>query len=240
MQLTKAAIEKADILRRDWMDDEPYYQGAEEWVNTFWDLEGKHPFREMFDRMDSSVVVELACGRGRHSWQMRDWPNQKILVDLVPENIELCQKRFAGLKNFRFIVNNGVDLHQIDSDSVTAVFCYDAMVHFDHEIVYAYLREFKRILRPGGMALLHHSNYPGNPGGDYKANPSWRCFMPPGLFKDYAIKSGLEVAEQRCFGWGETDDVDCLSLVVKPDAPHAPEPAPRRRRWRVRLPWRRR
>jgi SAM-dependent methyltransferase len=190
----------------------------------------------MFDRMDPSVIVELACGRGRHSWQMRDWPNQKVVVDLVPENIAFCKQRFAGLNNFRFIVNNGVDLGQIADGSATAVFCYDDMVHFDHEIVYGYLREFARILRPGGMALLHHSNYPHNPGGDYKANPSWRCYMPAGLFQDYAIKSGPEFVEQRCFSWGETTDIDALSLVAKPAADPDPK---RRRRWRDRLPWRR-
>ncbi|MCW2272991.1 methyltransferase domain-containing protein [Rhodoblastus acidophilus] len=236
MNVTKAVVERADILRRDWNDDEDYYRHAEEWVNTCWDLESRFPFREMFNRLDSSVIVELACGRGRHSWQMRDWPNQKILVDLVPDNIAFCRKRFAGLTNFQFIVNNGIDLREIADGAVTAVFCYDAMVHFDHEIVYAYLREFKRILRPGGMALLHHSNYPHNPGGDYKGNPHWRCFMPAGLFRDYAIKTGLEVVEQRCFAWGDVADIDCLSLVAKPESP---EVAPKRRRWRDRLPWRR-
>jgi len=236
--MTGAIVEKADILKRDWVDDEAYYLDAENWVGVFWDLKSQFPFREMFDRLDDSVIVELACGRGRHSWQMRDWPNRKIMVDLVPENIELCRQRFAGVKNVRFIANNGMDLRGIADSSVTAVFCYDAMVHFDHEIVYSYLRECKRILRPGGMVLLHHSNYPGNPGGDYKANPSWRCFMPAGLVKDYAIKSGLEVVEQRCFAWGDTTDpIDCLSLIAKPA--QGPDRASSRRSWRDRLPWRR-
>ena len=34
------------------------------------------------------------------------------------------------------------------------------MVHFSADLVQAYLRDTARVLKPGGMALYHHSNYP--------------------------------------------------------------------------------
>ena len=36
------------------------------------------------------------------------------------------------------------------------------MVHFDSDVVRAYLKEFRRILKPGGHGFCHHSNYTGS------------------------------------------------------------------------------
>ena len=90
------------------------------------------------------------------------------------------------------------------------------MVHFDHLVIFSYLQETMRVLEPGGMALFHHSAYPGNPGGDYKTNPSWRNFMPAGLFVDYVAKAGLAVCEQTIIPWGKHISIDGVTLVRKP------------------------
>lgn len=210
------ARQKAAALRADWTTDDQYYDNADSWVGSFW---ADHTaFRQMFNQLDPGVIVELACGRGRHSWQMKDWPNRKILIDVVPENIAFCQRRFAGVAHVECLANNGVDLAGVATASATALFCYDAMVHFDHVIVLQYLLETARILKPGGRALLHHSNYPGNPGGDYKTNPHWRAFMPGGLFVDYCRKAGLDLIEQRLICWGGEPALDCVSLIGKPAA----------------------
>jgi SAM-dependent methyltransferase len=205
--------EKTAVLRRDWTSDENYYNVAEQHTADYW--REASPFRQMFDGLDRSVIVELACGRGRHCSQMKDWPNRKILVDLVPENIEHCRRRFAGCEGITYVVGNGVDLRDIADGAATALFSYDSMVHFHHTIVGAYLTEAARVLKPGGRALLHHSNFAGNPGGDYKANPHWRSFMPPGLFVDYALTNGFKIVEQRLLNWGDVIGLDMLSLIEK-------------------------
>jgi ubiquinone/menaquinone biosynthesis C-methylase UbiE len=61
--------------------------------------------------------------------------------------------------------------------AATFLFCFDSMVHFDSDVVRAYLREARRVLRPGGHAFLHHSNTMAHPGGDFRAQPHWRNFM---------------------------------------------------------------
>jgi hypothetical protein len=47
----------------------------------------------------------------------------------------------------------------IASDSITLVYTWDSMVHFDKLIVQDYLAEIKRVLKAGSSAFLHHSNY---------------------------------------------------------------------------------
>ncbi|MBN9220057.1 MAG: class I SAM-dependent methyltransferase [Mesorhizobium sp.] len=203
----------SSAVAADWKDDPTYYDNADSWVSVFWNEDTI--FRKLFSRLDVARIVDLACGRGRHSWQMRDWGNEKILVDVVKENIDICRDRFNGIANVRFINNNGYDLADIENDSCTSLFCYDAMVHFDHMVIFRYLIEINRILQVGGRALIHHSNNGTNPGGVYRQNPHWRNFMPQGLFFDYAIKSGFKVKEQAAINWGEHNCIDMITLVEK-------------------------
>ena len=99
------------------------------------------------------------------------------LVDINKENIEFCKNRFSEFDKIEYIVNDGTHLTGISNGSATAVICYDSMVHFELLDIAIYLKEIYRILSVGGMALLHHSNYCGNPGAEYTKNPHLRNFM---------------------------------------------------------------
>jgi hypothetical protein len=46
----------------------------------------------------------------------------------------------------------------VETGSVDFVFSFDSLVHADAPTLEAYLRELTRVLRPGGVAFLHHSN----------------------------------------------------------------------------------
>jgi hypothetical protein len=90
------------------------------------------------------------------------------------------------------------------------------MVHFDSDVVRAYIAEFARVVRPGGHVFCHHSNYSGNPTGDFRAVLAWRNFMTKELFAHYAAKEGFEVVSQRVIDWlGDHSDIDCFSLLKK-------------------------
>ena len=215
MDVLSIAEKEAGLVAKDWKIAS-YYDDAEsgDWVRAFWD-EGT-PFRTLFDKMNHSAIVDLACGHGRHSWQMRDWDNDKIIVDVNEENIDACKKRFSGIDRIRIYHNNGMDLSEIGDESQTSLFCYDAMVHFSHLVVYQYLIETFRILKPSGMALFHHSNNPENPGGDYRENVHWRNFMPKGLFIDYAKRVGFSICGQTIIDWCEAEQLDAITLLRKP------------------------
>jgi ubiquinone/menaquinone biosynthesis C-methylase UbiE len=201
-------------IKEHW-DRAPYYELAEGWMEVFW-CEGS-VFRMSFETLDLDSVVELACGWGRHSnyARARYDPKTITLVDVNRSNIEHCRERFADDDRFRFLVNSGSDLQDLTSDSYSAVFCYDAMVHFEYDDVFSYIREIHRVLRPGGRALLHHSNFDGRPGNDYSENPHHRNFMSATLFAHVAMRTGFRVVEQHKLDWGDKD-LDCLTLLEKP------------------------
>lgn len=194
--------------------DNPYYKRAEEWLSTFWG-EGS-PYLAQFRQLDLTAVVELACGHGRHSGQILRQTGSLTLVDLVESNLDACRARFAGEPHLRFIRNAGNDLPGIADGSQTAIFCYDAMVHFELLDVLAYLREARRVLVPGGRALLHVSNNADNPEGSFDQHHHWRSFGGVDVIRHFASRVGLRVLSHQLMDWGDDRALDGLLLLESP------------------------
>ncbi len=196
------------------MDD--YYTIAEneEHLNIFWSE--KSVFYELFNTLDLTCVVELACGHGRHVPKYMDRAKKIILVDILKENIDYCSRRFKDQNNISYYRNNGFDLREISDNSVTALFSYDAMVHFEMMDIYEYLKDIYRILSQNGRALLHHSNRYRDPLAEAFENSAHsRNFMSKELLAYMSHRVGLFVVEQRVIPWGGVDELDCVTLLEK-------------------------
>ena len=178
----------------------------QQWQNLIWPL---------IKDFDFNVVVDVAAGFGRNSAKLLPYTRQLIVTDINQKCIDACRQRFQGQTNVRFIKNDGTSLKEIATTSVTLVYSFDAMVHFDSEVVHAYLREFQRILRPGGRCFIHHSNDTEQPGGGL-VPPHSRNFMSKDLFAHYSIKSGLQVVQQEIIDWGDFKCLDCLTILRRP------------------------
>jgi len=161
---------------------------------------------------DFSVVVDLAAGHGRNTAKLLELASKLYVVDINPDNIEFCRRRFAGDTRLEYVVCDGVSLAGIPDEEVSLVYSFDSMVHFDTDTIRAYLREFKRVLRPDGRAMCHHSNYTGNPVGDFRDSPHWRNFMSRELFEHYATKEGLNVVRAETVDW-ELPSLDCITVL---------------------------
>jgi ubiquinone/menaquinone biosynthesis C-methylase UbiE len=161
--------------------------------------------------IDYTDTLELACGHGRMSEKIAVLSQNLTLVDVNPENILFCMNRYAG-KPWRMVVNNGYDLRAIADRSMTFIFCFEAAVHFDLEIILSYIKEFRRVLTTGGVAFVHHSNVSAHPGRDFREIPGWRNFMSKEIFAHLAIHNGLEMINQFVFDQGGPA-ADCFSLV---------------------------
>lgn len=169
---------------------------------------------------DFRVCVDLAAGFGRHSAMLLKHAERVYVVDINKGAVEYCRARFAAEPRAVCLQTNGFSLAGIPTATVTFGFSFDAMVHFDSDIVRAYLVEFARVLRPGGRCFLHHSNFTQDPTGAIDRTAHHRNFMSRELFAHYAYKSGLEVIEQRLLDWSEPL-LDCLSLLQKPEQARA-------------------
>jgi len=211
-------IDHVRAINDDWRQSK-YYDAAEapDWVATFWS--DAKPFERLFGALNRRVLVELACGHGRHTAFLlsqrayRD-TGRIILLDVNEENAAFCRKRFVGVPAVQVYRNSGHDFQPIGDGEVTAIFCYDAMVHFEYDTVISYIKDARRILTPGGRALFHHSNYDKAPGRRYTDNPDSRNFMSKALFAHIAMRSGFTVLDQLVLDW-TTRESDCLTLLEK-------------------------
>jgi SAM-dependent methyltransferase len=207
-------------VAEDWKTN-PYYDRAEahDWLDTFWS--SRSAFRVLFSKLDTRVLLELACGHGRHTEHILSTPELRhgvesiYLMDINEENIQFCKDRFVDNALTHPLMNSGWDFQPLGSGSLTAIFCYDAMVHFEYDAVQSYIEDAYRVLIPGGKALLHHSNYDRAPGGLNSFNPHHRNFMTKNLFAHLAVRAGFEICEQLIIHWGDFRNLDCISLIEK-------------------------
>lgn len=173
-------------------------------------------FKKYFQRLDLTNVIELACGRGRHVPHYIDVAKDVTLVDILPQNIGYCKERFKDKTNIIFYQNNGYNLEKLKCDSYTALFCYDAMVHFEMMDIYDYLTDIYRVLVSGGKALLHHSNYDRDYKASFENSVQSRSFMNRNIFAYLAYRAGFKILDQKIIDWGLDKELDCISLLQKP------------------------
>ena len=200
----------ADYSGAPWTPDNHYFVRAEPYMAALWD--GLvWPF---IADCDFTHVLDLAAGHGRNTAFLLKFASHVTVMDIQEGNVAACERRFADQKSLSYLKNNGFDFHPVEDNSVTLIYCFDAMVHFDSDVIRSYLCDARRILKPGGRAFLHHSNYTG--GHDWRQNPAARNFMSRALFEHYAVKESLGIVRQQIINWGADVEIDCLSLIEKP------------------------
>lgn len=195
-----------------------YFPAAEavmawQWENIIWPIIAGNDF---------SVVLELAPGHGRNTEMLRRHATEIHLVDVNQSCLDACKARFADQKEgcrFSYHLTDGTNLRAVADSSISFGYSWDSMVHFDKMVVRGYILEFARVLRPGGRAFLHMSNYGSvKPDSSWTSNPGGRSDMSAALLMRYAEEAALAVSFQRLSGlrdgWG-LDDLDCLSVIER-------------------------
>lgn len=210
--------ERTDAIIGLWRDpaspDFAYFERVEQFTDDFWRPGAQ--FRGWFDRLATHNVLEIACGQGRHAERAAPLCDGLLLTDTSPEALRLAAARLSDRPHVRTILSvDGRTVPVAEDGQFSAVYSYDAMVHFESDCVAGYLSETARLLKPGGMALLHHSNYDAQPAGALSEAPGWRNYMTIGLLEHLASRRGLEVVEQTTFDWVAPAS-DALSLLRKP------------------------
>jgi SAM-dependent methyltransferase len=196
-----------------WGDDVSvaYFDAAENSFHQHW-VEIIGP---LIGDIQYETVLDLASGHGRNAQRLGEKASLVYCVDINPENIHFLRNRFAPEPKFVIVQNDGSSFPFIADDHIDLFYCFDALVHFDLEIVQCYVKEAFRVMRTGGHAFIHCSNYTGNPGGDFRDNPHWRNFMSREIFTHLAKKAGFTVAQVNKVAWGGIADLDCAFLLRK-------------------------
>jgi SAM-dependent methyltransferase len=121
----------------------------------FEELEHKPLDRQLLDRFAASVqaigpACDMGCGPGHVARYLSERGVQVIGVDLSPAMVSCAQR-----------LNPGIEFKQGDMRSLDiadgawgGIAAFYSIIHIPRPEVVEVLREFKRVLRPGGLLLL--------------------------------------------------------------------------------------
>jgi len=103
-------------------------------------------------------ILEIAPGHGRWTQFLQPHCTSLIGIDLAQVCVDRCTERFGHYPNLEFKVNDGLTFPMIENASIDFAFSFDSLVHAESDVMSSYANELARVLKPGGFALLHHSN----------------------------------------------------------------------------------
>jgi len=99
-------------------------------------------------------ALDFGCGVGRLTNALARRFDEVIGIDISQEMITLA-RRLASRENCSFELSTGADLQQFGSASFDFVYSSLVLQHLPRRrLVQAYLGEFLRVLRPGGLTVF--------------------------------------------------------------------------------------
>jgi SAM-dependent methyltransferase len=149
---------------------------------------------------EGGSVLEIGPGGGRWSEVLAPRAQRTILVDVTPSVLDLCRERLGDPDGVEYIVSTGADLPGVSDRSVDAIWSFDVFVHVAPVDQAGYLGEIARVLRPGGVAAIHHAD--GRNRGALPSRRGWRAPMSARLFAILAAERGLAV-ERQMRSWAD-------------------------------------
>ena len=170
-----------------------------------------------------STICEVGPGHGRWTGALAERAGSLHLVDLSPSCLAHCARRYADHRHIRYHQGDGSSLPADLTGEIDLVWSFDSVVHMAPEVIASYLRHIHRVLRPGGVSVIHHANRfhatlwaapirRFGPTGTYlyrlisigaqERADGWRSPVSARSFAHMARRAGLEVVDQFA-QWGD-------------------------------------
>jgi ubiquinone/menaquinone biosynthesis C-methylase UbiE len=217
-----AAIERRNHVIEPWSISARRFTAADNralWNTYDWSRRGEEWTRDSCSKErvvtellepnvpSGSVALEVGPGGGRWTDILRQRASRLLIVDVADRALELCRERFNGCSNIEYLLTDGRTLAVADS-TVDAIWSYDVFVHINPPDTRSYFREFGRVLKPRGRAVIHH---PGD-GPTKGQRPGWRSDLTASMVAEFCRESGLRIVHQTR---ELVNEGDALSVIEK-------------------------
>ena len=164
-ELDPSLLEK---MRREWderaKENARYYVATanEQWTDEAFFASGRQTVAEEIltdmtnicqgkDPKDMTVL-EIGCGAGRVTRALAEVFGRVYGVDVSGEMIARASAALAEMPHATVVQNNGADLEALGDIQVDFAFSSIVFQHIpSREVIYNYVREAHRLLRPGGL-----------------------------------------------------------------------------------------
>ncbi|MGA3025522.1 MAG: class I SAM-dependent methyltransferase [Bryobacteraceae bacterium] len=196
-------------MRKDWnrraREDANYYVafGRRKQDETEFLATGAYIVEKMEDELKrlpaganrrSWRALEIGCGPGRLMKPLSRNFGEIHGVDVADEMIALARERLAGTPHAHVHVTSGASLPQFADDSFDFVYSYAVFQHIpDHSVVLDYMRETRRVLKPGGVFRGQFNGLPCNAGDKYD---TWAgCRFTAAEIRQFTRGNGFDLLE---------------------------------------------
>ncbi|MBS7812535.1 class I SAM-dependent methyltransferase [Roseococcus pinisoli] len=200
-----------------WGTDYDWAAGGEEW-SAVWGGSEAQWFGSLLPRihrfLPAGSILEIAQGFGRWAKFLLPTCREYVGVELSQQCIDACRITFEKANHARFVKTDGASLPGVASGSVDFVFSFDSLVHVEADVIRGYVPEILRVLAPGGVAFIHHSNllpFQGSIGQPHARGST----VSADLVADIVNRGGGRVLLQEVINWGGDHLHDCLTLFTQ-------------------------
>ncbi|MHA7684397.1 class I SAM-dependent methyltransferase [Cupriavidus sp. PET2-C1] len=168
--------------------------GARRWFGTAsdWTDPGEAAaIARVADEVRGQPILDVGVGGGRTVALLRALSDDYTAVDYMPEMVEICQRNHPGVRVMQMDARNMSRF--ADSSFALVMFSFNGIDAVDYAGRVAILREFARVLRPGGLMLFSTHNMRGP---SYRENLSRFVRLPHLSANPIAV--GIDTARVIC------------------------------------------
>ena len=113
------------------------------------------------------VVVEIGSGGGRIAQRVAPHVSHLICIDVERDMLRLCRAALSNAANVTCLLISKSSSMPLISDSVDLVYSFDTMVHLDERTIFRYMQEARRVVRRGGILMLHVATHETTKGWEH-------------------------------------------------------------------------
>lgn len=105
-------------------------------------------------RLGGELALDFGCGPGRLTQALAQYFDRVYGVDIAPSMLEIARANNAAGEKCEFVCNDTPDLKQFDDNSFDFVYTFIVLQHMEPRFAKAYIAEFMRVLKPGGLLVF--------------------------------------------------------------------------------------
>ena len=163
---------------------------------------------------EDHYVIDVGCGSGRLAKPLSEYLTGKYLgIDVVPQLIAYARD-LVKRPDWRFEMAQGLTIPEADAKADIVCF-FSVLTHLLHEESFIYLREAKRVLKPGGKIILSFL--------DFRIPDHWAIFENNNL-KDVGIGGqplNAYISPDMLREWAKHLDLE-VEVIKDGDEPYVP------------------
>lgn len=163
-----------DENKKVWNEEHDWSDLGEVWTpSAFWK---ENVLRWTMQRYlkPNARILELGPGGGRWTAELLKYnPTRLALVDIAEKCISICKERFAERKDIEYYINDGQSIPIPGEKCFDMIWSFDCLVHVERDEIISYFNDFRRLLAPGGICILHYATIDRAQGEDPKKG--WRA-----------------------------------------------------------------